>query len=345
MVMATPAFRCIRLSFPRARIVLVIRQKVAPILCGAPWFDRWIISRERKGRISLAAEELLHCARQIRGESCELGFVLPNSLGSALMLRLGGVRRTVGYIRDARAFLLTDPLARPSKNRRFRPTYMADYYLALCEAVGVKPQSRDTELPFAEQDVRTAQAILERAGIDPREPLFLLHPGAAFGPSKLWPEERFAVLADMLRAEFGAQVACIGSSEDGPVVRRIRRMSRLPVVDLTNCGIDLHLLKCVVRLSGLLVTTDSGPRHYGVALGVPTVCLMGPTHPGYSTSGRRHDHVLRVEVDCGPCQKRVCKLDHRCMERLTPEMVLDKCREALRTAGHESPPPARARPR
>jgi heptosyltransferase-2 len=112
-------------------------------------------------------------------------------------------------------------------------------------------------------------------------------------------------------------------------VQRIARMSRAPLVDLTTCGIDLHLLKCVVRLSSLLVTTDSGPRHYGVALGVPTVCLMGPTHPAYSSSGMRHDIVVRVDVTCGPCQEKSCKEDHRCMKLLTTEMVLEKCREAL----------------
>jgi len=31
---------------------------------------------------------------------------------------------------------------------------------------------------------------------------------------------------------------------------------------------------------------------------------------------------VRVDVDCGPCQKKICKTDHRCMTRITPDMVI-----------------------
>ncbi len=335
VVMATPAFRCIRRHFSSSRIALIIRDSVAPVLRGAPWFDHWILCRSRAaaGRPALwSGAEFLRCVSGIRSQRCELGFVLPNSFSSALMLRLAGVPRRVGYIRDGRRFLLTDALPRPSADGRFLPTYMADYYLALCDAVGACPHDAATELPFTPEDVRAAEAILECAGIGLNRPLFLLHPGAAFGPSKLWGEDRFAVLADLLQGEFAAQIACIGSPADGAIARRIAHAARAQVFDLTDRAIDLHLLKCVVARSKLLVTTDSGPRHYGVALGVPTVCLMGPTDPRYSTSGRPWDHVVRVDVECGPCQQKVCKLDHCCMERLTPGMVMDACRSTLRSA-------------
>ena len=327
VVMATPAFRAIRRHFSSSQVTVVIRESVAPVLRGAPWFDRCIVTR-RSGR--WRAAEFLRCVAAIRGARCEVAFALPNSFSSALMLRLAGVPHRVGYARGGRRFMLTRALERPSLGGRLQPTYMADYYLALCEAAGVQADGTHTELPFAGQDIEAADAILARAGLDLARPLALLHPGAAFGPSKLWSERNFATLAGMLQEEFGVQTACVGAPAEGPIVRRIARAGGARVFDLTGCGIDLHLLKCVVARSMLLVTTDSGPRHYGVALGVPTVCLMGPTHPGYSTSGRPCDHVVRVDVECGPCQRKVCNLDHRCMELLTPSMVMATCTEALR---------------
>ena len=330
-VMATPTLRCVRAQFPSARIVLVVREGISPILRGAPWFDHWVVLRERRRGRAFAAGGFLRAVVRITREHAGLGFVLPNSFSSAFMFYLAGVRRRVGYVRDARAFTLTDPLLRPSVDGRFSPVYMVDYYLALCEKLGLEPQSRRTELPFSGQDAETADALLLEAGIDATRPLFLLHPGAAFGPSKLWPEDRFAALAENLVAEFGAQVACIGAPHDSALIRGIARKSRAALTDLSACGIDLHLLKCVVGRSRLLVTTDSGPRHYGVALGVPTVCLMGPTHPGYSTSGWPWDHAVRVDVECGPCQMKVCRLDHRCMERLSTDTVLAACRKALQS--------------
>jgi len=324
--MATPAFRAVRLGRPHARIVLVVRDTVADVLRGAPWFDECIVCGRGVRQFAASVARIRRCR-------CELGLVLPNSFRSALMLRLAGLPSRVGYARDSRRWLLTLPVPRPMENGRFAPRYMVDYYLRLCEAVGLPARGRNTELPFSEQDRSAARAILTQAGVCANRPLFLLHAGAGFGPSKLWPEDAFARLAEMLQREFEAQVACIGAPQTRPTARRIIERSRADVLDLTGCGIDLHLLKCVVAASRLLVTTDSGPRHYGVALGVPTVCLMGPTDPAYSTSGRSHDHVVRVDVACGPCQRKVCPRDHRCMRSITPEMVLEACGRALRQAG------------
>jgi heptosyltransferase-2 len=333
VVMATAAFRAVRQGLPGAHVTLVVRSSVEPVLRGAPWFDSTVVYRPDG---PLAAGEFLRCVGRLRRPRHGLGLVLPNSFSSALMFRLAGVRRRVGYVRDLRSALLTDAVPRPSENGRFRPTYMVDYYLTLCERAGLKPAGRQMELPFSDGDMARARAALQGQGVEPEAPLFLMHPGAGYGPSKRWPNESFGRLAGMLQAEFGAQVALVAGPAERDNTAAILAASRARVADLTACGIDLHLLKCVVALSRLLVTTDSGPRHYGVALGVPTVCLMGPTHPGYSTGTQPNDHVLRVEVDCGPCQLKVCPQDHRCMEDITPEMAMRACRDALSHPGRKA---------
>ncbi|MHC4479955.1 MAG: glycosyltransferase family 9 protein [Planctomycetota bacterium] len=206
---------------------------------------------------------------------------------------------------------------------------MVDYYLGLCDRIGIPRRGRQVELPFSEADARRADRLLLGQGVRGDVPLFLMHPGAGFGPSKRWPAQRFSQLAELLAEEYGADVALIAGPAERKAVGAILRASDVSLIDLTDCGIDLHLLKCVVARSALLVTTDSGPRHYGVALGVATVCVMGPTHPGYSTSERPNDRVVRLDVECGPCQKKQCPLDHRCMEEITAQMVLETCRDAL----------------
>ncbi|MCD6416347.1 MAG: lipopolysaccharide heptosyltransferase II [Planctomycetes bacterium] len=326
VVMATPAFRALRSGLPKAHISLVVRRRVAPVLRGAPWFDQ-VITYDPEGR--WAPGEFVRCARALRTPRRELGLLLPNSLSSALMFRLAGVRRRVGYKRDCRSVLLTDAVPRPSEGGRFKPTYMVDYYLRLCERAGLEVAGRRMELFFSDEDAGRAQQVLRRQGVAPDESLHLLHPGAGYGPSKRWPAERFARLAGMLSSEFGAKVAVIGGPAEQAAARAIQRRSSGEVTNLIDCGIDLHLLKCVVARSGLLVTTDSGPRHYGVALGVPTVCVMGPTHPAYSTSDLPNDRVVRLDVECGPCQRKVCPLDHRCMEDISARMVFDACAEAI----------------
>ena len=329
VVMATPTFRAVRRALPEARVAVVVRDAVAPILHRSPWFDERIIYQRGADRTSV---EFLACVRALREWDCDLGLVLPNSFSSALMFRLAGVRRRVGYRRDCRSPLLTDALPRPSEDGEFKPTYMVDYYLRLCEHAGLPAAGRGMELPFTPEDTARARDILEKCGIDPEGRLFLVHPGAGYGPSKRWPAGHFARLIEMLHDGFGAQAALIGGPAEEGTVDDIRQRSSTATVSLVSSGIDLHLLKPVVAASALLVTTDSGPRHYGVALGIPTVCVMGPTHPGYSTSSLPHDRVVRLDVECGPCQLKACPRDHRCMEDITPEMVFDACCEMLKAA-------------
>lgn len=332
--MATPAFRAVRQHLPQARITLVIRRRVEPIIRGTPWFDQVIVYSP--GERNTPAE-FLRCVARLRAERAELGLVLPNSFSSALMFLLGGVGRRIGYRRDCRSMLLSEAVPRPADDEgMFKPTYMVDYYLALCRQAGIPAAGREMELPFSESDASRSEQILRARGIGTEAPLFLMHPGAGYGPSKRWPAGRFARLAEMLVEQYGAQVALVAGPAEKKVIAAIRSAASVPVTDLCSCGIDLHLLKCVVARSGLLVTTDSGPRHYGVALGVPTVCVMGPTHPGYSTSGWPHDHVVRLDVECGPCQKKVCPLDHRCMEAIDAEMVFAACGNALEQARTEA---------
>jgi len=331
VVMATPVFRAVREHLPDAWITVVVHDRVAAVLDGASWFDDRIIYAP--GGPLVTARAFLRCAAALRKGHLELGLILPNSFSSALMMWLGGVAQRVGYRRDGRGFLLTDGIDRPSENGRFRPTYMVDYYLALCEAAGVPAGRRDMELPFSGGDTARAESIMLSRGVPPEGRPILLHPGAGYGPAKRWPVRHFARLADMLHERFGRAVALIGGPGERRTIQEIASAAGTEPGNLCASGIDLHLLKCVVARSSLLVTTDSGPRHYGVALGVPTVCIMGPTHPAYSTSGLAHDRVVRLDVDCGPCQRKECPSDHRCMVDITPEMVLDACASALAESG------------
>ena len=43
---------------------------------------------------------------------------------------------------------------------------------------------------------------------------------------------------------------------------------------------------------------------------------------------------MRIAVDCGPCQKKVCPLGHhKCMTGVTSEMVYDASVELLKQSG------------
>src|SRR5262249_6282330 len=106
-VMATPAVRALRRHFPAARLVGVLRPYVAGVLEGAPWLDAQILldTRGPWSRRWPAA------ALALRRHRPDLAILFPNSFRSAIVARLGGCKRRVGYARSARGWLLTDRLA------------------------------------------------------------------------------------------------------------------------------------------------------------------------------------------------------------------------------------------
>jgi heptosyltransferase-2 len=105
-------------------------------------------------------------------------------------------------------------------------------------------------------------------------------------------------------------------------------MKRKPI-DLSTKGLTLGALKEITRRCDLMVTNDTGPRHIAAAFGVPVVTIFGPTHPEWTEIYFAKERKVSVPVFCGPCQKKTCPLDHRCMTRVTPSMVFDTAAQLL----------------
>jgi heptosyltransferase II len=150
-----------------------------------------------------------------------------------------------------------------------------------------------------------------------------LNPGAAFGAAKHWPTEHFARLAGDLARQRGSGVLVLCGPKEREQCRAIIAGASHPHVrGLAEHPLSLGLTKACVRRASLLVTTDSGPRHFAAAFGRPVVTLFGPTHIAWTETYFPREIHLQRKLDCGPCQKRVCPLGHhRCMKELTPDTV------------------------
>jgi heptosyltransferase-2 len=105
-----------------------------------------------------------------------------------------------------------------------------------------------------------------------------------------------------------------------------------PIFDRSRI-LGLDVLKPIVRDLALLVTTDTGTRHYAVAFDVPLVVIMGPTDPRYTAAYLERSEVARHELACGPCHLKHCPLDHECMRGVSPAEVLSHIEELERRLG------------
>jgi heptosyltransferase-2 len=320
-VMATPALRALRAAFTGAVIHGVLKPSVTATLDGAPWLDDRILFDRRSTEPS---QRTLWLLARLRRERYDLALLLTNTFRSAALARLAGARRRVGYDRYGRGILLTDRLQPPrAHNGRLLPTPAVEYYLGLTSAVGARAHSVRLELFTTPEDEQAADRAWADLGLPPGREVVCLNTGGAFGPAKSWPAEHFARLAQLLvdRADRDVLVLC-GPAERGAAREIARRARRERIRTLADQALSLGLTKACVRRSALLVSTDSGPRHFATAFDVPVVTLFGPTHIAWTRTNHTRAIQMHKPVPCGPCQRPICpEGHHRCMRELDPVEV------------------------
>ncbi|NLX13105.1 MAG: lipopolysaccharide heptosyltransferase II [Phycisphaerales bacterium] len=329
VVMATPALRALREQLPKAHITWLVRSPLAEIVDGCDWMDeviRW--PTKDKSRVK-RRQGFLGLAATLREGQYDCAILLANSFRSALLTRLAGIKRRVGYDRDGRGMLLTDKLLPAKCDGRYLPVPMIRYYNAVARYMGCRECPELPELVTTPAEESAAATVLEQAGARDGQPVVLLNPDASFGPAKRWLPERFAEVADRLIERYDAVVLISCGPKETHIARKVAEHMRKPAFVMDQPVIRLGPSKALVRRASLLITNDTGPRHFAIALGTPVVTIFGPTHQEWTANAYPQERRIALAVDCGPCMKRTCPLNHhRCMTGISSDQVLAEA-EAL----------------
>ena len=335
VVMATPALRTLRRYFAQSRITHIGRKMSLETLRGSDWADATMVERSNQ-RPALAG--FAATALAIRAGKFDLAVLLPNSFRTAVLARMGGgIRRVVGYDRDGRGWLLAEKLAPPrGDDGKLSAVPAILYYNAIATHLGAPDPGWDMELPVAPDDQSAADAMLQDAGGPPAPgPLVMLNPGASFGPSKLWPAERFAAVADELIQRRGARVIINAAPAEKTIAFAVASaMRHSPLINLGERENSIGLVKALLRRCDLAITNDTGARHLAVALGAAVVTIFGSTDPARTELHYGRERIIRADVRCSPCQKKQCPQPpgaafHQCMTAISPRKVLDAAEELL----------------
>ena len=319
--MCTPALRALHQRFRQAEITIGARPAICQLLEGMPGVVRTIPLRG-KGPLELA-----RAAWQLRPHARDLAVVFPHSFRAALLAFLTGARTRLGYDRNHRGFLLTDRVEPYREDGVIQPIYMSKEYMELVTALGCEDDGRGLELRLAPASIKRAQTWF-----GDKRPRIGFAPGAAFGPSKCWPADRYARVADALAERYNAYCVLMTGPGEESIRDAVQSAARHPLKIPGESLQGVEGLKAVMSQLDLLICNDSGARHVAVAFGVPTVCIMGPTSARYSTGPYEKGRLLRVDVPCGPCQKPVCVTgDHRCMTEISDKLVFQAAMDVLVT--------------
>jgi len=329
-VLAAPVLSNLRAALPGWRIHLLATPWTAPLFAADPRVDGLTVYQPRGAHRGLAGRRRL--GRELAGRF-QAGLLLPNSFDSALIFYLAGLKRRIGYSRDLRRPLLTDaaPLS-----RNLRSLHQVEYYLALLTYLGLPAPERVPRLFLDPEPEGRTDDLLSRLGLEPGEPFLALAPGAAFGPAKRWPAERFAAAAEVLTSRLAGRALILGSTSDGPLGQRITSLAGRACLDLTG-RTSLGEAAVLLQRASLLLTNDSGLMHLAAALGRPLVALFGPTDPARTGPRGPCQRLLVAQADCAPCLKPDCPKERPCLEEITVEEVVRAGLNLLAEAGATAP--------
>src|SRR5436190_12842394 len=127
-VMSVPALRELRRVFPDDHITLHTRSWAEGLFSDASFIDEIVPYDPQKWKIKDAIDN----SEFLRDDGFDLAILMPNSFESALTTWLTRIPRRIGYNKDLRGLLLTDPVPVPEwKNRR----HEVFYYLNLIAEV------------------------------------------------------------------------------------------------------------------------------------------------------------------------------------------------------------------
>lgn len=278
-VMSIPALRELRRIFPDAAITLHTRSWAEELFSDASFIDDLVTFEKHRWVI----KDVVDNSRFLKPDEYDLAIVLPNSFESAVTSFLAKIPRRIGYNKDLRGLLLTEPVAVPEwKGRRHEVFYylnlIAETERRILGRETVANSAPDSHLDIAVDRKSEARKQLQAAGVAEGHPIVVFVAGSANSPEKRWPAENFASLATRLASELSANIVLLGSKGESGVSEQIARRASGRLTDLTG-STSLGEAAAILSIADLVISNDTGLAHVSPAVGTRTLVIFGPTDP------------------------------------------------------------------
>lgn len=301
-------------AFPDSKLIGLTSREAFEVWNGQPCFGK-VLAWDKRGR-ETGLRGMLKWSGLLRSERIDTAIVAHASTASAVLARLSGATRRIGFNVGAGRFLHTGRVDFPRETFEGR-------YRGLLVRMNLPAPAPPIFQVSAEAD-RKIRSLFEDRGWMKNAYRVALSFGSKI-PSKKWPARHWATLARRLRAEKNALILLIGSGAESAEAEDIRARIGDRCVNLT--GFSIPETAAVLQACHHVVGVDSFGLHLARFLGVPSIGVYGPTDPRAFDWKENQKPVFQSDVPCRPCTvfhaPRRCPLGHHdCMERLSPETVL-----------------------
>lgn len=330
LVCAVPALRALRAGFPSAQITLI----------GLPWARDWVTRQpELDGFIefpghpelperSVDAAAAAAFPERMRQEQFDLLVQLhgSGSIVNEMMTHWGA--RHIAAFHEPGGLCPEQELSCPWPVQGTE----LERLLQLPLAIGAPLQGTNLSFPLTAEDEQQAQSLLASAGVAGTvDRLACLHAGAQL-PSRRWPAERFAHIADALCAA-GWTVVLTGTPNEAELGRTVEGAMRHRPVNVIG-RTSLWPFGALIKRARLVVCNDTGASHVAAALGTPSVVISsGSDVSRWAPADSQRHHVLWSPRACRPCAHAVCPYEQACAKDIGVGQVWDAIRQVAPIEG------------
>jgi ADP-heptose:LPS heptosyltransferase len=276
MMLAIPALRAVKETYPRAWVGVVSSTLNAGVLANSPFVDR--VFTYDKTRPSTG----LRLVRELRAERFDLAIVLHTvsfsftslvlAVLSGARIRIGSTSRALGDALTGSYLSITLPLPDAAALERMNE---AEHNLFPLRAAGITTRDLAPLMVPAAASERWAEAFAREHW---REGTLRLavHPGAG-KTQNIWPPEDFAAVVDGLTRHRPVSLVVVEGPRDAAAVAAFARA----------CGVQGEVVRgrsisdvaALLKRADLVICNDTGVMHVAAAAGARVLAVFGPTDP------------------------------------------------------------------
>jgi ADP-heptose:LPS heptosyltransferase len=296
VVLGLPALGAIRQRFPNARITVAVGKPANEVVAMSGYADEiFEVDRVglRDGNTIISIGRIIKFVRRVRQAKFDFVIDLHSLSETNLLGYLSGAPHRLYSRRPGRSLdFLSNFSPRPSVEDQSR--HLTDRYLDVLKSLDIQNPNRVPVIKSNPAGNFAVEALLKKEKAQSGELLVGLFPGAG-NPSRKWPLEHYAQLADHLIRNDRVRVVVFAGPEERELVPQMRTLFPAKTIFLDRLTIP-QLVSAQARLT-VLISNDTGPAHLAAAVGAPVIVILDvPTPHSFVPHGDQHRVICGAEI-------------------------------------------------
>ena len=297
IVMSQTLLKKIKSDNPKTSIDILVNSSLKNLVERMPEINKVIILDCNHRELGLFKR--LRLAKEIKKSSYDRSIVLSRSLKSSLIPYFAKIPIRTGELGELRYLLIND-LKEFSKESR-RKT--ASRYISMYSDNNEKLS--ENYYPSLDSNSENIKNLSEKYDLKKDKKVIIFAPGAAFGPSKMWPVNKFRELGKKLNNDF--KILILGSNNEKSIGNAI--VTNKNMVNL--CGkTSIADAVDLMHISKFCVSNDSGLMHLAAATNTKSISIYGSTSPDFTPPLTKNKDIHYKGMSCSPCFEKKCKYGH-----------------------------------